>query len=249
MDIPQIDKRSIEFWDRTLSDGGNVFGGANKSSAVLDAEPGMLRKFAILAYDGRIATCLDAYFYAELDRINLRGKEVLDFGCGCGIEAFHMARSGAIVTLCDIVPSNIQVASCILEGAFPYNALLLENYNDLDKLGSFDIIFSLGCLHHIPPGTIEGVISLLKQHLKPDGIFLILVYTTIFYPWPNCLIEGPFTMGYNPISIFQLFGPDMWVKHYRVINNGSFMWVILGWQTGDHPAISHVQWLWNYETL
>lgn len=256
----EIDKQAVEYWDRCFYDEGGVFytrderlAGSKRTSVVLDADPQLLRRFAIEAHTNRAANTPGGH-YNELDSTDLSGKEVLDFGCGSGIEAFHMAQRGAIVTICDIVPSNIQLASRILE-PYPFNALLLESYNDIDTLGTFDIIFSFGCLHHIRFDIVTQVISLLKAHLRPSGFFLIMVYTNFFYPKPNYWVkctkchaagwggeggicpncgggtlihqEGPYAMGYNIPLLAYVFGSDMGLDHYRVFNNGSFMWAIL----------------------
>src|SRR5688572_25217012 len=41
---------------------------------------------------------------------DLRGKRVLDYGCGHGMAAVVLARAGAIVTACDLSPGYVNEA-------------------------------------------------------------------------------------------------------------------------------------------
>src|SRR4051794_6537677 len=41
---------------------------------------------------------------------DLRGKRVLDYGCGHGMAAVVLARQGAIVTACDLAPNYVAEA-------------------------------------------------------------------------------------------------------------------------------------------
>lgn len=222
--ILPIDKQSVEYWDNCLYEHEGIFN-TNHTSDVVEESSSVLRKYAEDAFKKRRITVFNEDEYIELNSINLLYKKVLDFGCGAGIDSLYMAQRGAIVTICDIVPANIFLASKILE---PYNfsSILLETYNDIDKLGMFDVIYSHGCIHHIQPQVVSDVISLLKSHLNLNGIFLVLVYTNLFYPSENAHIEGPYTRGYSIEQLRQLFGSDMTLEHFRIFTRGHFMWAL-----------------------
>ncbi len=97
----------------------------------------------------------------------LKGRKILDLGCGSGESAVYFAKQGAEVTACDISPKFVEVAQRLAQ----YHGVKIETgvcpaeilpYAD----NSFDFVFANGVLHHvdIPPTMHE-----LKRVLKPGG--------------------------------------------------------------------------------
>ena len=103
---------------------------------------------------------------------DLRGKELLDYGCGMGEESVYFAKLGAKVTGIDI--SEVGVAS--LKSRAEYHRLPIEAYEMRvdpttfpDK--SFDRIHGLGILHHV--GMAQGMAE-IHRLLRPGGVAVFL---------------------------------------------------------------------------
>lgn len=206
-------ERARQFWDRYFCD--PVYG---KTSEVL----ALNRSVEQLRKANR--TYLPFPFRYIKECITWSGKQVLEFGCGQGNAAQWMAEQGAIVTACDIVASNVELTRRTLQG-YPNRCVMLGTYQELDALGKFDIIFSYGCLHHIPSPFIEDAMRHLKKCLHSDGVFLALLYSTSYMPVESYNIEGPYTRGYSPLEVAMLFGEDMAIIDIEHVNVGSYMWV------------------------
>jgi SAM-dependent methyltransferase len=100
---------------------------------------------------------------------DLRGKRVLELGCGPGDEAIMMARRGARVTALDIAPSSVQITrqrarasnvdfamdvSCATAEALPFPP------------GEFDWVVGFGLLHHADSAVLGPEVS---RVLRPGG--------------------------------------------------------------------------------
>jgi SAM-dependent methyltransferase len=107
-------------------------------------------------------------FFAEtgLDPLDLKGKVVLDAGCGAGRFAEIAAECGARVVAVDMSTAVHACAQTL--SRFPASQCLVVRA-DLRDLpfgpGMFDAIFSLGMLHHTPDpiGTLKGLVRFLSS--------------------------------------------------------------------------------------
>gem|GEM_PF-147794 len=104
---------------------------------------------------------------------DLRGKLVLDVGCGMGRFAEVATRWGARVIGVDL-SAAAEVAVRNLEGrgfiAFQADVLALPFAPE-----TFDCIYSIGVLHHTP--NCEKAFKNLPQYLKPGGSIAIWLYS------------------------------------------------------------------------
>lgn len=99
---------------------------------------------------------------------DLRGRCVLDLGCGTGGTSFLLAGLGAEVTGVDI--SSVAVGQlnqqASASGISNVRALVCDAFA-IDTLESFDFIFGSMILHHIEPFT--DFTDVLRRALKPGG--------------------------------------------------------------------------------
>jgi SAM-dependent methyltransferase len=107
--------------------------------------------------------------YGALLLGDVRGKRVLDLGCGMGEEAIYLARMGAIVTAIDIAPIGValtrrRAAWNNLSGAVEVFRMRADP-TDFPS-ASFDVVHGFGILHHIGlgPGLAET-----SRVLRPGG--------------------------------------------------------------------------------
>lgn len=163
---------------------------------------------------------------------DIRGKRVLEVGCGNGDFAFHLASLGCTLTAVDFSPAAINVAQERKRRHFPDTVNIefaCTNAENLDfSDSSFDLLVSCECLEHLP--TPKNAIREFFRVLKPGGR---LVLTTENYsngmiiPWLMCgLLNRPFNSGagVQPIEQFFLF----WRVKRMMMRAGFFVDTMLG---------------------
>jgi ubiquinone/menaquinone biosynthesis C-methylase UbiE len=123
------------------------------------------------------------WFTEALGYAGTAGLDVLDVGCGQGIDLAQYAAAGARVTGIDLTPHHAQLARSHLEAL----GLSGEVVNgDAESLpfpdSSFDRVSSNGVLHHTP--DIERALLEIRRVLRPGGEARILVYNRrSFHYW------------------------------------------------------------------
>ena len=96
----------------------------------------------------------------------LRGKRVLDVGCGGGILAESMAQRGAQVIGIDLADKALKVAQLhVLESGnqVEYRNVSAENYAR-EQPGQFDVVTCMELLEHVPDpaSTVAACAALVK---------------------------------------------------------------------------------------
>ena len=147
-------------------------------NATVNADPAELAKFSDLAHrwwdkEGEFRPLHDIN-PARLDWINglspLAGANVLDVGCGGGILADAMARSGAAVTGIDLAAKALRVAQLhALEAqtvGVTYREISAEGLA-AEQAGSFDTVTCMEMLEHVPDPA--SVVRACASLVKPGG--------------------------------------------------------------------------------
>jgi SAM-dependent methyltransferase len=105
----------------------------------------------------------------------LRGKRVLDAGCGMGRFAEVCADAGAEVHAVDL-STAVEAAARNLGHRANVHFYQADVMNLPFPEGSFDAIYSIGVLHHTP--DTRAAFLRLPPLLKPGGAIAIWVYST-----------------------------------------------------------------------
>jgi SAM-dependent methyltransferase len=107
------------------------------------------------------------------DAAFFKGKRVLDAGCGNGRFAYYAAKYGAEVWAIDLGPAS-DVAWENTRRAGEIQVVQADLHNLPFPRESFDFIYSIGVLHHLPDP--EPAFRNLLQYLKPGGEIQIYLY-------------------------------------------------------------------------
>ena len=118
-----------------------------------------------------------------LKKIGTKGGQILEIGCGQGIDSMEMAKylhTGTITSI-DLSLKSLEIAKSdsieLLVNKNISKDIIYIN-SDCESLpfpeDSFDVIYSMGVLHHT--ANIENAISEIFRTLKPGGITYVALY-------------------------------------------------------------------------
>ncbi len=165
-----------------------------------------------------------------LDRLRYEDKrDFLEIGAGTGRDSLFFKQNGLSVTCIDITPSMIQL--CLEKGLIAYKM-------DVSKMSfkpdSFDAVFCMNSLVHMPKSELKSALEEIYRILKPGGLYL------------NCMWGGIDSEGvselddHDPKRFFsfstdenakQAFGNIFIIEEIRAIDVGRNV----------HPQIMHLR--------
>jgi 2-polyprenyl-3-methyl-5-hydroxy-6-metoxy-1,4-benzoquinol methylase len=163
---------------------------------------------------------------------DLRGKRVLDVGCGDGINSALMAKAGAHVTGVDISPGSVELCKqrARLEGIESRTQYLCSPLEAIELPEEhFDIIWGDGILHHVIP-ELDGVMRQLMKWAKPGALFVFSEPVSLT-PWLRKLRKGvPIHTDATPderplekaeLSVILRHLPGLELKWFHLMNRFS----------------------------
>ena len=118
-----------------------------------------------------------------LSLLQAEGKRtLLEVGAGTGKDGLFFQQNGLEVTCIDASPEMVKL--CRQKGLTAY-------VRDFLSLGfpaeSFDALYALNCLLHVPKHDLPAVLQALRQVLRSGGLFYLGLYGGIDFEgvWPD----------------------------------------------------------------
>jgi SAM-dependent methyltransferase len=106
---------------------------------------------------------------AFLDRLRAEGAErLLEIGAGTGQDSAFFAANGLAVTAVDLSPGMVE--KCREKGV-DARVLDFSGLADAFPAASFDAVWSMNCLLHVPHADLPPIIAQLHTVLRPGGLF------------------------------------------------------------------------------
>jgi len=180
---------------------------ANSTAAPPNVDPAELAKFAALAHrwwdpSGEFKPLHDInpLRLGWIQRIvgDLRGKRILDVGCGGGILSESMAASGARVAGIDLSDKALGVARLHkLESGVDveYRLVAVETLG-AESPGAYDVVTCMEMLEHVPePASVVAAVATL---VKPGGTVIISTLNRNPKSYLFAVIGAEYVLGLLP---------------------------------------------------
>lgn len=130
--------------------------------------------------------------------LNRTDVHILDFGCGNGHVTNYVREVFYEATIIG-VDSSLEA---LTQARHHYPHIEFAHHESLEKMpaGTFDLIYAVNVMHHIPVHERAQTIKLLMRLLKPHGIFIIFELNP-FNPITRHLFKtNPLETGLTMIS-------------------------------------------------
>jgi SAM-dependent methyltransferase len=167
---------------------------------------------------------------------DIKDKLVLDVGCGMGRFADVVSRWGGQVVGIDLSLA-VEAAHANLAGRENVRILQADLFRLPLRQGTFDIVYSIGVLHHTP--DCEKAFRQLPRFLKPGGRIAIWVYGPMG-PWVKFAdFYRRFTVRMPPRLLHALCRVAIPLYYlYRIPGVGRLFWNVF-------PASVHLSPAWR----
>ena len=99
------------------------------------------------------------------------GDRLLEIGAGTGQDSAFFQDEGLTVVAADLSP--VMVEHCRAKGI---DAHVMDFLHLNFPIGSFDAVYAMNCLLHVPNNDLPAVLAAVRTVLRPSGLFYVGVY-------------------------------------------------------------------------
>lgn len=92
------------------------------------------------------------------------GAEILELGCGGGLDAAFMIAQGFVVYPTDGTPEIAAKASERLQ-----RTVRVMRFDELDEVERYDAVYASASLLHVPLAALSGILARTHRALRPGG--------------------------------------------------------------------------------
>lgn len=125
-----------------------------------------------------------SYLTEIIDFPAYQGKQLLEVGCGVGIDLIRFARAGALVTGIDLAEVSIGLARKNFEYQGLSGEFVVMNGEDMQfHDNTFDVVYGHGVLQYT--AHPQRMMAEMHRVLKPGGQAILMVYNR--YSWLNAM--------------------------------------------------------------
>jgi 2-polyprenyl-3-methyl-5-hydroxy-6-metoxy-1,4-benzoquinol methylase len=121
----------------------------------------------------------EPYIWQFYDKLlpgySFKGKKVLEFGCGTGINSVIMAMRGASLTLVDSSQKALDIVRQNLDCLGLDAELLKMDVFDFREKNKYDLAHSEGLVEHFLPPKRQEIVDMHARAVKKGGRVLIIV--------------------------------------------------------------------------
>jgi tellurite methyltransferase len=112
---------------------------------------------------------------------------LLDVGCGEGRDAVAFARVGYVVSAFDSSPAGVEKAGRLAREAGVVLDLFTADLLTWRPEARYDVVFSCGVLHYLPPNLRNEVLANYREATAPGGLnaHTVLVAKPFIAPAPD----------------------------------------------------------------
>jgi 2-polyprenyl-3-methyl-5-hydroxy-6-metoxy-1,4-benzoquinol methylase len=214
-------------------------------------------KFLASLDDSRIALAEES-LRKMLQVTTLEGKSFLDIGSGSGLFSLVARRLGARVTSFDFDRDSVACTAELRRRYFPEDGdWRIEQGSVLDRvflegLGTFDIVYSWGVLHHT--GSMWEALENASRVVKPNGRLFIAIYndqgrtSRVWGAVKRAYVAapGPLKWGVLAPAFIRLWGPSMVRDLVRAKPFATWRSYAQESTRGMHPWRDVVDWVGGY---
>jgi SAM-dependent methyltransferase len=136
---------------------------------------------------------------------------LLEIGAGPGLDSQYFSQGGLEVICTDLSPENVNLAQ--MRGL---DARVMD-YANLDFApASFEAVYAMSCLLHVPSEHLPTVLAGIQSVLVPEGLFY-------YGQWGGERIEGIYEDDVNEPKRFFCLYPDeelrkIVIDHFEVLS-------------------------------
>jgi SAM-dependent methyltransferase len=174
-------------------------------------------------YDDFTAHHDNEFWIAELLKVleghGLRGRRLLDVGCGTGKSFMPMLSRGWEVTACDISPAMLALAR---EKAGEAVRLEVADMLDLPRFGEFDLVWALDdAVNYLLSGEeLQSALAGMRDNLAPHALLLFDLNTLHAYRTFGAATEvverGGRRLVWRGQATAEMAPGSLWESHLEV---------------------------------